>query len=119
MVSPVTACGLAVVAGLAFSFLTFNSAASLAAGPDRDTVAAGKSIVTKLCASCHAVTAHDTSAHPDAPMFRTLSNNYPIIQLDEALGEGIMTGHPDMPVFAFEPAEVEAILAYLESIQSH
>jgi cytochrome c len=37
--------------------------------------------------------------------------------LAEALAEGLSSGHPDMPEFRFEIDDVDAILAYLESIQ--
>ncbi len=37
--------------------------------------------------------------------------------LEELLGEGIMSGHPDMPEFSFEADEVGDIIAYLKSIQ--
>jgi hypothetical protein len=33
------------------------------------------------------------------------------------LGEGLSTGHLDMPEFVFEPDEVGAIIDYLQSIQ--
>jgi len=33
------------------------------------------------------------------------------------LGEGIMSGHPDMPEFKFDADGVGAIIAYLKSIQ--
>ena len=46
------------------------------------------------------------------------STRYPIESLEEALGEGIMTGHPDMPEFSFDAAQVGAIIAYLKSIQT-
>jgi len=39
--------------------------------------------------------------------------------LAEALAEGILTGHPQMPEFAFPPDDVAAIIAYLKSIQTH
>lgn len=38
-------------------------------------------------------------------------------ELEEALAEGIYVGHPDMPVFRFEPDEVEALIDYIQSIQ--
>jgi hypothetical protein len=41
---------------------------------------------------------------------------YPPENLAEALAEGIVSGHPDMPEFVFEPAEIEAILAYLGAL---
>ena len=42
---------------------------------------------------------------------------YPLDSLEEALGEGILSGHPDMPEFVFEPRDVGAIIRYLKSIQ--
>jgi mono/diheme cytochrome c family protein len=70
------------------------------------------------CSRCHAVDRAGTSPHPEAPAFRTLGERYPIDSLAEALAEGLMTGHPDMPEFVFEIDEVKAILAYLHSIQN-
>jgi hypothetical protein len=32
-----------------------------------------------------------------------LEARYPLEALEEALAEGIVTGHPDMPQFALEP----------------
>jgi mono/diheme cytochrome c family protein len=43
---------------------------------------------------------------------------YPPDQLAEALAEGIMSGHPDMPEFTFEPAEIEAIVGYLATLKA-
>jgi len=37
--------------------------------------------------------------------------------LEEALGEGLLSGHPDMPEFVFGPRDVGAIIRYLQSIQ--
>jgi cytochrome c len=77
----------------------------------------GETIVTRDCARCHATMRTGESAHPEAPAFRTLGKRYPIESLEEALGEGIISGHPDMPEFVFESADVGAIIAYLKSIQ--
>jgi len=78
----------------------------------------GEALVTRHCGPCHAVGRTGTSPRPQAPAFRTLSSRYPIDALEEALGEGIITGHPDMPEFAFASVDVGAILAYLKSIQT-
>ncbi|MGB2933265.1 MAG: cytochrome c, partial [Methyloceanibacter sp.] len=75
-------------------------------------------LVRENCSRCHAVGKEGQSPHKDAPPFRTLSSKYPIEDLGESLAEGIVSGHPDMPIFAFNPHDVEAILEYLESIQS-
>jgi mono/diheme cytochrome c family protein len=77
----------------------------------------GRDLLTANCARCHAVGATGQSTHPEAPPFRTLGSRYPIDALAEALAEGLSSGHPDMPEFRFEIADVDAILAYLQSIQ--
>jgi hypothetical protein len=43
-----------------------------------------------------------------APPFGDLSKRYPIENLAEAFAEGIVTGHPAMPRFTFEPREIGA-----------
>lgn len=77
----------------------------------------GEAIAETLCAVCHAVGAEGDSPHVDAKPFREFSENYPVSALEEALVEGIVVGHPDMPVWQFEPREVEALVDYIESVQ--
>ena len=95
----------------------------LAAGPlqAQEAVAAdiklGGDLLQKNCASCHAIGRIGASPNKDAPAFRTLGQRYPVDSLEEALGEGILSGHPDMPEFRFDADEVGAIIAYLQSIQ--
>ncbi len=77
----------------------------------------GERLLSRHCGMCHAIGRQGNSPHRKAPPFRTLSKRYPIESLSEALGEGLYTGHPDMPEFVFAPADIGAILAYLHSIQ--
>jgi cytochrome c len=77
----------------------------------------GEALVTAKCAMCHATGSIGTSPHRVAPAFRTLHQRYPIEMLEEALGEGLSSGHPEMPEFIFDPRDVAAIVAYLKSIQ--
>ena len=77
----------------------------------------GQGLLTSNCSRCHAVGRAGNSTHPEAPLFRTLGQRYPIEVLAEALAEGLSSGHPDMPEFRFEIDDVDAILAYLEAIQ--
>ncbi len=103
---------------LALSIVLASAAAHAEAAPDdAGVIKQGESLVTKDCARCHAVGRNDASRHPQAPPFRTLSKHYPIESLEEALGEGIISGHPDMPEFQFDSDDVGAIIAYLKSIQ--
>jgi cytochrome c len=96
--------------------LGFLFALMLPAMAEHD-LATGGSLLQKHCGSCHAITRTDTSRDKDAPAFRTLGQRYPIDSLEEALAEGILSGHPEMPEFSFDADEVGAIIAYLKSIQ--
>jgi cytochrome c len=78
----------------------------------------GESLAKQHCAGCHAIGRSDVSPHPEAPAFRDLAQSYPPEALAESLSEGIMTGHPDMPVFVFGENETDALVAYLKSIQA-
>lgn len=91
--------------------------ASAAAAQDEESEKRGEALVNAYCARCHAVGRSGESRHPEVPPFRTLGRRYPIESLEEALGEGIVSGHPDMPEFAFSAPDVGAIIAYLKSIQ--
>lgn len=77
----------------------------------------GQSLLARDCGHCHAVGRTDKSLDKEAPAFRSLGKRYPIESLEEALGEGIMSGHPDMPEFKYDANDVGAIIAYLKSIQ--
>lgn len=76
----------------------------------------GRTIVKEKCARCHATGTNDKSPHAKAPPFRDVATLYPSESLAEALAEGIVSGHPDMPVFIFEPEEIEGFIAYLDSL---
>lgn len=77
----------------------------------------GKLIAETRCSTCHAIGPTGNSPHQDAKPFRHLSENYPVRNLEEALAEGIVVGHPDMPMFVLSPYEIDALITYLESIQ--
>lgn len=84
---------------------------------EQDEANRGKALVTANCSRCHAIGTEGDSPHPEAPPFRTLSSKYPVEDLAESLAEGIVSGHPDMPIFVFDPQDVAAIIQYLRSIQ--
>ncbi len=77
----------------------------------------GEELLGARCARCHAIARTGESPQSAAPPFRTLSRKYPIDGLAESRAEGLSVGHPDMPEFVFEPDDIAAILAYLNSIQ--
>lgn len=98
-------------------------AASVWAGPgqaadDASMLRQGQTLLRRDCGGCHAVERRGKSPRADAPAFRDLSRRYDVDSLGEALAEGLMTGHPEMPEFRFRPDEVDGILGYLRSIQT-
>ena len=82
-----------------------------------DQMALGHALLEQNCGGCHAVGPSGDSPFAPAPQFRTLGERYPIEDLEEALAEGILSGHPAMPEFTFEPDQIGAIILYLKSVQ--
>jgi mono/diheme cytochrome c family protein len=92
-------------------------AAPVLAQRERGSAQVGQKLVQANCASCHAVGRVGDSPLRIAPPFRDLHKRYPVENLAEALGEGIITGHPTMPEFRFAPDQVEHIVAYLKTLE--
>jgi mono/diheme cytochrome c family protein len=69
------------------------------------------------CSRCHAIGRVGGSPLKIAPPFRTLHERYPVEDLEEPLAEGIITGHPTMPEFRFDPGQVGDIIAFLKSLE--
>ncbi|HZT47797.1 MAG TPA: cytochrome c [Hyphomicrobiaceae bacterium] len=76
----------------------------------------GRAIAVQNCARCHATGATGDSPVSAAPPFRVLPQRYPVENLAEALAEGIVTGHAEMPEFRFPPADIDALLGYIDSL---
>ena len=94
-----------------------RAAAPAATAAER--IAKGEELAKTYCASCHAVGRTGDSPAPPAPPFRTLASLYSLDTLEEALAEGILVGHPMMPEFKFSPGQIEALIAYLRTVQKH
>lgn len=77
----------------------------------------GKRLALIHCARCHAIDKVSRSPLKIAPPFRTLHQRYPVETLQEALGEGIVTGHPTMPEFRFDADQVGDFIAYLKTLE--
>ena len=91
--------------------------ASSAAMAQSGRVQRGFTFAQTICSQCHAIGRVGESPIPEAPPFRTLHTRYPVEDLAEAFAEGITTGHPSMPQFQLDPAQINDLLAYLQSIQ--
>jgi len=77
----------------------------------------GKRLALTHCARCHSIDKVSQSPLKIAPPFRTLHERYPVDTLQEALAEGIVTGHPSMPEFRFDAAQVGDFIAYLKTLE--
>jgi cytochrome c len=77
----------------------------------------GKRLALTYCVKCHAIDRVSPSPFKPAPPFRDLHKRYPVETLQEALGEGIATGHPAMPEFRFDPDQVGDFIAFLKTLE--
>jgi mono/diheme cytochrome c family protein len=98
-------------------FCVALACASSAATAQSGRAQRGLTFAQTNCSQCHAIGRVGESPLPEAPPFRTLHTRYPIEDLAEAFAEGITTGHPSMPQFQLDPAQINDLLAYLNSIQ--
>ena len=81
------------------------------------SVGQGRHLAQLYCARCHAIDKISPSPLRIAPPFRTLHERYSVETLEEALAEGIMTGHPTMPEFQFEPDQIGDFIIFLKSLE--
>lgn len=77
----------------------------------------GKHLALTYCARCHAIDKVGPSPLKIAPPFRTLHERYPVGMLEEALAEGIVTGHPAMPEFRFDGNQIGDFMAFLKTLE--
>tara|TARA_R110002167_G_scaffold7394_19_gene35074 strand:+ start:108 stop:503 length:396 start_codon:yes stop_codon:yes gene_type:complete len=123
--SPLKFIGLVLLAGCTTAPMSVP--ASLPTGPASSltgmdapmggSVVRGAALVQSRCVACHAVGPVGDSPLAMAPPFRELGRRYPVSSLQESFAEGLVTAHPEMPEFAFEPGQVRDLIAYLESLQ--
>jgi mono/diheme cytochrome c family protein len=100
--------GVVIVFGALFTAIPSDAAPN---------VAAGKAFAQANCSHCHSIDKFTPSSLTIAPPFRFLHERYPVESLEEALGEGITTGHPSMPEFKLDPGQVGDFIAFLKSLE--
>jgi len=90
----------------------------LAASPvaAQELAARGHTLLSEMCASCHAIEKSGASPHLAAPPFRIISRRLDIGDLYEKLREGLSSGHRDMPTYRFTREDARAVRAYLRII---
>jgi mono/diheme cytochrome c family protein len=81
------------------------------------SVQRGTVIARTYCINCHAIDKLSPSPLKAAPPFRDLHKMYPVEGLQEALAEGIVTGHPSMPEFRFDTDQIGDFIAFLKSLR--
>ena len=77
----------------------------------------GRVFARTNCAKCHSIDPVGPSSLSEAPPFRELHERYPVESLEEALAEGIRTGHPGMPEFRLEPDQIGDLIVFLKSLE--
>jgi len=78
----------------------------------------GRALAERMCSPCHAIGESGSSPHNAAPTFRSLSRRVDLDTFTNRLREGLISGHPDMPMFRFSREDARALTAYLRSIQA-
>lgn len=91
--------------------------AAVAAQAQSPEVQRGVRLARTHCAQCHSIDKVSPSRLAIAPPFRDLHQRYPLERLEEALAEGLVTGHPTMPEFRFDPDQIGDFIAFLETLK--
>jgi cytochrome c len=90
---------------------------SIAAAQMSPSVQRGQTFVRANCSNCHATDRLSASPLKVAPPFRELHQRYPVESLQEALVEGVRTGHASMPEFRLDPGQASDVIAYLKTLE--
>lgn len=91
---------------------------AISVGQELDLLADdGRAIAEAQCAGCHSVGEYGDSPNPDAPPLRHVLADHASGALAEELINGIQVTH-QMPDFQFNPQGVDALIVYLQSIQT-
>lgn len=83
----------------------------------QDAAARGRQLAEKMCAHCHAIGKWERSPLAGAPPFRQLEPRVDLDELQQRLQEGVVSGHPAMPMFILSAAEARALVVYLRAIR--
>ncbi len=97
--------------------LLVNILSSGASAQDTASLAAGRRLAATRCGSCHAIDRNDQSPNPRSPRFRDLGAGYRLNGLRQALLDGMIVGHMDMPIVTLTKTEADDLIAYLKALQ--
>jgi cytochrome c len=91
-------------------------AAADAAWSNESFIQSGRAIAEANCARCHSIERTGDSPFVPAPPFRTIARMYKASDLEEALVEGIVVGHPAMPEFQMTGEQAAALSTFIDSL---
>jgi mono/diheme cytochrome c family protein len=80
----------------------------------------GLAVAEQHCGQCHAIGRTGSSPVPSAPVWRDLVLVRDVDGLAESFAEGSFVhsdGPVQMPEFTLEPADIDALLAYMKSLR--
>ncbi|MDO8411852.1 MAG: cytochrome c [Phenylobacterium sp.] len=76
----------------------------------------GQQFVLRACAGCHAVAGREASPNAVAPAFASIRMRHTEVGLERSLAQIAREGHGEMPPIYMTGAEMDDIVAYIESL---
>ncbi len=77
----------------------------------------GRQLAEKMCAHCHAIGKWERSPLANAPPFRQLEARVDFEDLQQRLQDGVISGHPAMPMFIFSAEDARVLVIYLRTMR--
>jgi mono/diheme cytochrome c family protein len=90
---------------------------SLSVRAEEVSITAGRELAMDRCGRCHAVGRTGDSPNPRSPRFRDLGARFPFDGLREALMQGMIIGHPQMPIQHLTETQSGDLIAYMRTLQ--
>jgi len=94
-----------------------TTATAQAQRENEDPIARGRVLAQEFCGRCHAIGRTGNSPNEQAPPLRRIHKSVDLDEFIRQLLRGLLSGHPDMPVFKFDAADARAMRDYLRSVQ--
>src|SRR4051794_29914812 len=110
-------CRSSVLALFAIAAMSVGASSDPSMAQSSPRVERGRTFARVNCSMCHSIDKVSPSPLAIAPPFRTLHERYSVETLEEALAEGIITGHPNMPEFQLAPDQVGDVIAFLKNLE--
>lgn len=76
----------------------------------------GEALARKNCGGCHGVGSKGFSVNKDAPEFRNIYRRHSLFQLRQPITRAVIATHNQMPEFQLSNDEMNAIVAYINSL---